>query len=487
MRKTINGLTRVVGGAVGAACLLTALNVAPGAASAAPAQVEGSRLAWVDCGDGLQCGEVTVPVDWDEPDGARIGLGLARLPARDQAAKKGVLLVNMGGPAQQISVLRIAKSAFADLTQWFDVVVSDPRGFEASAGISCPYPAPLPENLEWASPDQATYERYRTANHRFGVDCGRVAGPLAGNLDSRQVAYDMDAIRAALGQVKLNYFGNSYGTVFAQAYAQFFPRRIGRMYLDSVLDHTTRSWRDWLVPRAETMERNMVRFAEWCGGEASCALHGRDVLKTWDEVLARAAREPIPAGDTTVNASRIASRTPIGFEAEWPDLAHAIAEAHAGDATRFAEQPAIGRDPDLSRIMFCADFPYPTDYRVLKSWDAELREVTPHIGWVATWPMAHQCAGLPGTGTYPPHRLHVRGAGSPAGLGPVLLASGEYDSTTPPQDARRVASQLGNARYLPVKGGHALYLSGHPCVREHVHRYLTTGVLPPGGTACGAA
>ncbi|MFE2756202.1 alpha/beta hydrolase [Actinosynnema sp. NPDC059335] len=468
MRRTMKGV-------VGAVCLLTALTVAPGVAHAARA------LSWTDCGDGLQCGEVTVPVDWREPRGGTIALGVARLPARDQATKRGVLVVNLGGPAQQVSVLRVAKDAFTDLTRWFDVVVADPRGFETSAGITCPYPAPLPENLEWASPDQATYERYRAANHRFGVDCGRAAGPLAGRLDSWQVARDLDALRAALGQTRLNYYGNSYGTVYAQSYAQFFPHRVGRMYLDSVLDHTTRSWTDWLVPRARTMERDMERFAEWCAGEPTCALHGRDTLAVWDDLLARAAREPIPGAGTTVNASRIVSRTNPAFEGEWPDLARSIAEAHAGDATRFAEQPVGGRDPDLSRIAFCADFPYPSDYRVLKAWEAELRAITPHIGWVATWPMAYHCAGLPGTGTYPPHRLHVRG------LPPILIASGAHDSTTPPLDARRVAAQLGNARYLPVQGGHALYLSGHPCVREHVHRYLTTGALPPEGTACGVA
>ncbi|NUT48699.1 MAG: alpha/beta fold hydrolase [Saccharothrix sp.] len=469
MWKTIKSLVGGVG-------LLVALATAPDVARA-----DGGALAWVDCGDGLWCGSLSVPADWAEPGGPRVELAVAKLPALDQAAKKGVLVVNLGGPAQQISVLRVAKSAFADLTRWFDVVVPDPRGFEASSGIRCPYPAPLPENLEWASPGPDTYERYRTANHRFGVDCGQVAGPLAGNLDSWQVARDLDAVRAALGEAKLNYYGNSYGTVYGQAYAHHFPGRVGRMYLDSVLDHTTRSWTDWLVPRARTMEHNMTRFAEWCAAEPTCALHGRDLLTTWDELIARAEREPIPGGGTTVNASRILSRTNPGFEREWPELARSIAEAHAGDATRFAGQPTGGRDPDLSRIASCADFPYPSDYRVLKSWEADLRELTPHIGWVATWPMAYHCAGLPGTGTYPPHRLHVRG------LPPVLLASGEHDATTPPRDARRVAAQLGNARYLPVVGGHALYLSGHPCVREHVHRYLTTGELPPEGTACGAA
>jgi pimeloyl-ACP methyl ester carboxylesterase len=66
----------------------------------------------------------------------------------------------------------------------------------------------------------------------------------------------------------------------------------------------------------------------------------------------------------------------------------------------------------------------------------------------------------------------------------VLIAGGEHDDTTPPADGRRLAGRLPGARYLKAAGGHALYLSGDPCVREHVHRYLVGGRLPPAGTTC---
>ncbi|TDD51943.1 alpha/beta fold hydrolase [Saccharopolyspora elongata] len=215
--------------------------------------------SWQDCGDGLQCGRIDVPVDWADPGGDRIDLGLARLPAQDPANRKGTLLVNIGGPAQQISVLRQSKAAFADLTRWFDVVVSDPRGFEESAGVRCPDAMPMPENAEWVFPDRATYDAYAAENRRFGTGCAEAAGPLAGRLNTWQVARDMDAIRTALGEEKLNYYGNSHGTVFGQAYAEFFPDRIGRMYLDSVMDHTNRSWPSWLLPRAKTCCGNCGR------------------------------------------------------------------------------------------------------------------------------------------------------------------------------------------------------------------------------------
>ncbi|MEV0697729.1 alpha/beta fold hydrolase [Saccharopolyspora sp. NPDC050389] len=441
--------------------------------------------SWQDCGDGLQCGRIDVPVDWADPGGGRIGLGLAKLPAQDPANRKGTLLVNIGGPAQQISVLRQSKAAFADLTRWFDVVVSDPRGFEASAGVRCPDPMPMPENAEWVFPDQVTYDAYAAENRRFGTGCAEAAGPLAGKLNTWQVARDMDAIRTALGEEKLNYYGNSYGTVFGQAYAEFFPDRIGRMYLDSVMDHTNRSWPGWLLPRAKTMESNLDRFAGWCATEPKCALHGRDVLEVWDEVLARAERDPIPAPgagpNATAGATLIASRANPGYEGRWPELAASLLEAHAGDATRFARTPTGGMDPALSRIMFCADFPYPTEYGEVKALETVLRSRTPRIGWATAWQMSYHCAGLPETTNFRPHPIR------PRGLPPILVASGKYDSTTPPQDARRVTAQLDGARYLPAEGAHALYLSGHPCVRDRVHRYLTAGELPPEGAACGAA
>ncbi|CAM3937816.1 alpha/beta hydrolase [Kibdelosporangium persicum] len=444
-------------------------------AVAAPAEAAPrTGLSWQDCGDGLLCAQLTVPVDWTDPDGARTTLSLTKLPARDQARKQGVLYVNSGGPATQAPLLR--NPAFAGLTDAFDLVVSETRGFDT---ISCPM-GPLPAGGEWVFPDRSAYETYVEENQQVGRACAEAAGPLAGKLDSRQVAHDLEAVRTALGERKLNYFGNSYGTVYGQAYAELFPRRVGRMYLDSVKDHTNRSILDWVLPRATTAERNLHRLAEWCAREPSCALHGRDLLAVWDDVIRRAEQEPIPGGGTTVSATKILSRTDPQVEQQWPMLATALAQASAGDATAFAGSPPPGAGgPGLGRQLICADFPYPSDYRELKSLETKLRTVAPRLGWVYAWQAAVHCAGLPVPPTYAPHPFRANG------LPPVLIVNGEGDSTTPPQWARRLASQLPGARYVPASGGHARYLSGDACVRGHADRYLTTGALPPAGTRCG--
>ncbi|MEV5892420.1 alpha/beta hydrolase [Nonomuraea fuscirosea] len=452
--------------------------------AATPAAAD-TGLSWQDCGNGLQCGRITVPADWATSEGKQITLGLAKLPARDPATRKGTLVLNMGGPAQQISILRQMKDTFADLARSFDLVFFDPRGFEASTEVRCPSPAPYPSNGQWVFTDRAAFAQYTKQNHRFGLGCAEAAGPLADNLNTWQGARDLEAVRVALGERKLNYFGNSYGGVLGVAYAEYFPSRVGRMYLDSLIDHTNRSWDAWVLSRAKVKEDNLHRFAEWCATDRSCALHGRDALKVWDDLMARAAKRPIPApgagAEATAGAALIASRASVSFDAMWPELATSMAEADAGDATRFAKPFTGAPDPNLSRITMCADFPFPTAYREVKAMEARLRKTAPRIGWTMAWPMAALCTGLSKKTSYPPHPIR------PRGLPPILIANGEYDDVAPPAYGRRIAARLDGARYLAAKGGHALYLGGSPCVRDHVHRYLTTGQLPPTGTTCGPA
>ncbi|GII62918.1 peptidase [Sphaerisporangium krabiense] len=445
------------------------------------APVTTTPLSWQDCGDGLQCAQIKVPADWTRRSGPEVAIGLAKLPAQDQARKKGVVLVDTGGPGEQIALLRQARRSFADLTRWFDVVIFDPRGFGESTPIKCPVPAPFA--TEWVFPDKAAYEAYAAKNRAFGEACAEEAGVLSGNLNSWQIAHDMEAIRKALGPAKLTYLGNSYGTVLGQAYAELFPRRVGRMYLDSVFDHTTPDLRTWLRPRATALEGAFERFAAWCRRTSACALHDKDPVAVWDEVMAKARSEPIPAPEAgpevRISDTQIASRAFFTYEDTWEGLAAGLARAQAGDASFFARVEGAP-DPDLSRVVLCADLPYP-GYDKLKKLEGELRRDTPHIGWRAVWPIANHCAGLPPTRTYAPHPIKA------PGLPPVLIAGGEYDDTTPTADGRRLAAQLPHARFLPATGGHALYLTGHPCVREHVHHYLTTGKMPPQGTSCGPA
>ncbi|MCP3800232.1 alpha/beta hydrolase [Allokutzneria sp. A3M-2-11 16] len=466
MRTAIT-ITAVVG-------LLSGLTTTAGAAE---------PLRWRACGEGVQCADVRVPLDWAKPHGPRTSIGLAKIPAQDQANKLGPLVANLGGPGGTVEYVPQFKDSFAELTKWFDVIIFDPRGFGASQGVTCPTSAPIP-GVDWF-PDRSTYESYAEANRRFAEDCTPTLGPLRDKLNSWQSTHDLDAIRVALGQRELNYYGNSYGTVYGQNYAQLFGDKINRMYLDSVFDHSNPDLRSRALPGVEVTEANLHHFAKWAGQDPASALRGKDVLATWDRVIAAAQRKPIPAPGAgpgrTVSVTEITWALPSGSDRSWPAFAKALAQADTGDATLIASQPRGGKDPDLSRIALCSDFPYDVSYDSLKRLENEARARAPRAGWREVWPMGYHCAGLPKIGTYPPKPIKAKK------VPPALAANGRFDQATPPEFGKRVAAQLPGARYLSAEGGHALYWGGrNKCVRDRVHRYLVNGELPAPGTHCAA-
>ena len=55
-------------------------------------------ISWGACGSDLQCGSVTVPLDYSHPDGATIQIAVERHPAEVSAQRIGSLVINPGGP-----------------------------------------------------------------------------------------------------------------------------------------------------------------------------------------------------------------------------------------------------------------------------------------------------------------------------------------------------------------------------------------------------
>src|SRR5690349_11027147 len=56
-------------------------------------------IVWKPCGQsGAQCGQVSVPLDWSQPDGTQIKLAVALVHASDPSQRVGTLFFNPGGP-----------------------------------------------------------------------------------------------------------------------------------------------------------------------------------------------------------------------------------------------------------------------------------------------------------------------------------------------------------------------------------------------------
>jgi pimeloyl-ACP methyl ester carboxylesterase len=191
-------------------------------------------LAWTPCSEPqlsqLECAQLQAPMDYAAPDGPTIMLGVARLQATDPAKRIGSLVFNPGGPGSAGSDILGIQAEYgapftARLREYFDLVALDPRGVGLSTPIKCD-PEIWNEGGSLFPQDQAAYDAMVAHNKAFGESCLKNTGPALAYMDTVSVARDLDAIRAVLGEEKLNYFGLSYGTMVGAQYAELFPDKI---------------------------------------------------------------------------------------------------------------------------------------------------------------------------------------------------------------------------------------------------------------------
>src|SRR4051794_31122854 len=206
-------------------CALVALGTWCATAGATPGNVH-VTLDWSDCADapGFQCATAQLPRDYDSPNASKLSIAVTRLPARDQAHKVGSLFVNYGGPGAEgvAATQAIGADLFGSLNERFDIVAFDPRGVGATKpSIDCranqltegvyAQPFATPENVD--------------RNALVARDQGYIARCLATNpgvlpyVSTANAARDMDVLRNAVGDSRLNYLGFSYGTFLGATYA----------------------------------------------------------------------------------------------------------------------------------------------------------------------------------------------------------------------------------------------------------------------------
>ncbi|SEH03851.1 TAP-like protein [Nonomuraea solani] len=472
-------------------CLAACLAVSLGGIALASAQAY--RLVWRACGDGLRCADLVVPVDWADPGGPRTSVHVAKLPATGASA--GPLIVNFGGPGTSTAMFRRTDDPDAppelpalldELRSRFDVIAIDPRGLsepQSRKKVSCAEPSASIFGLLLARTKQ-DWDAHAATNAAHQESCRKAAKSAWHGMTAWNVAHDIDALRAALGQEKLVYAGNSYGTVYAQAYLELFPQRVGRMYFDGTADHTQQEFEPWLRNYARTQERHLTRFRDWCARRTDCALHGRDAGKAWDELVARVRRAPLPASSgRTVHEGQLYAGAINGMNpAKWPKFATAIRKALDGDAGNFlAELKPVEGGSSVGQISLCNDFmPKPPTYEEFQAIEARLRQIAPRFGWLEGRFELGRCWGLSGGASWAPHPLRVTGD-----VPPILFAIGELDNNTNYLGQRHVAEQVPSARVLWHGDGHASWAT-NLCLRRYANAYLISGKLPEPGTRCPA-
>ncbi len=465
--------------ALGAAILPT---TGPGPAEA-KATSSGFSIAWSNCAEApqIQCGDLTVPVDWSQPSAGNISVAVARRPADDPEHRIGTLFFNPGGPGDGAAFyVEAAEAVFSEtLLSRFDLVGMDPRGIGGSTPITCTSLVLTPKLTLFPS-TREEFLRLKQHNRKVAQSCLEGTGALIEHADTISVARDHEALRQALGETQVSWLGLSYGTQVAANYAELFPAQTRAMVLDAALEHSLTDL-EQVADETTAAEESFDRFLRWCRTASGCALRGRPVGRLFDRLVARADRHPIPVEGAlrpvtgedirmgVVGLLLFKHPTAIyGPSASWGQLSRNLKAALAGDAVSFAQPPAEVAQDDIEDLVGigCNEYvPLVHTYAEMRQRIRLGRELAPHLqGATEIW-RANLCIGWPFPVANPPRRLHVEGV-------PTLIVHAVHDPSVAYKWAHGLASQIDRSDLLTRTGdGHTSYYTS-PCARRAIDRYL---------------
>ncbi|MQA78817.1 MAG: alpha/beta fold hydrolase [Streptosporangiales bacterium] len=515
-------MSRIRVGAAGA--LLVAAVVVPAVPAHGVHAQAAPEIDWTgpcDYADTLECGTLQVPLDHARPAGDRITLAVERHLATGSGAKLGSILVNAGGPgaAGLTFSADVARRLGPRVAERYDIVSFAPRGVGPSNPIQCfaddaayesawggVQDVPLSKEEQDRSLDAAVEEATTCRDNQL---------ELLQQMSTLDVARDLDLLRQAVGDEKLNYAGYSYGTMLGAVYANVFSQRVGRFILDGPVDPAARvSQRvENKRARAEGFEIALDGFLAACAelGAPTCAFAAGDLTPA--QKFARLRDElrkgPVQAGSgewitisTMTNAvgGVLYSRADLAEAAAGLEEMYGIvfgAQARA-ESTRTLRLPSITDvDPRLDQVpgtrttpgdaygyngsdsffaVNCADTRMPRNRAEYPRIATSYELTAPTFGTGEAFSEA-TC------GFWPDVRDRYTGPWNTTTATPILIVGQTHDPATPYSMAQRMERQLGNARLLTVDGfGHCSQDSR--CAQAAQAEYLLTGALPAPGARC---
>ncbi|MFB4280925.1 alpha/beta fold hydrolase [Nonomuraea sp. MTCD27] len=469
--------------------LATALPISAANAATGTTTESTESIAWAPCEEepSAECGKLTVPIDWSKPDGPKVDIAVARRKATDPAARVGSLVINPGGPGGSgVEAVYGAPGSYTEeLQRRFDIVGFDPRGVGRSNPVICSASVynQMPHTV---MKSQADFDAWNAFTKKLHADCRARTGALYDHVDSVDVARDMDALRAALGEEKLTFYGISYGTLIGQMYAELFPRRVRALALDSNMDHSL-GVEGFLATEALAVEDAFDQFVGWCDQDPSCVLHGRDIRAIWKDLLDKARRGELtyPSTGQKMTELQVIYNAALGNEGpDWHTLSQTINWLAGGEPPDWVP-PLPGRGPVegdvayLPTAILCQDYNLRlrnyTEYAALMHVSNRLAPDTRYHPYpIDDLPI---CMNYPTTN--PPHSLKYTGDA------PLLLGNSLHDPATPWIWSANAARQLGSkAVLLTYEGwGHRIY-GKDKCQTDIIDEYLISLKVPPHGTRC---
>ena len=458
-----------------------------------------ASLDWRACGPSLpstaRCAILTVPRDWgDRRVDGTYRISVVRIPAEKPSQRIGVLTFNPGGPgsAAVSNITWVQGMLPQRVRDRFDIVAWDPRGVGGSepsiSGCTVKDIAPPQTGpVDW----DAWAGKYLRVNGEAAAGCFEANRRHAPYVGTWQLVRDLDALRAALGEDQLTFWGMSYGSTVGRAYAQYFPDRVRALLLDGVISplSTIELWareHTWDDPLAidtmlgalgpayrakydrvmSSLQTRTLRSSD--GSHITRWTVGKDIISwasyqsTWRSVAALLDRVD----------SGLRARDPRERQSSIDGAAHMLTAREAPD-------PKGWFDPQWTYVN-CSDMPdRPTAARLAEIAREGAAAGGVHVGQAVLREGA-QCAGLPRFGRPIPQIL------APLALTTApLIANAFADNRTPWTAAVEMSRAFAGARTVQYGGTHHIvYGRTTSCVDRPITRYLLNLKVPGRDVVC---
>jgi pimeloyl-ACP methyl ester carboxylesterase len=418
-----------------------------------------------------QCGSLAVAEDPAKPQGRKIVLNIAWIPAADNGshAPDPVFLL-AGGPGQSATEsYPMVAPAFRDVLKQRGVILVDQRGTGRSNPLQC---KDVADDDDMSLDGAAMLQGMRVAVERCRDDLSERADLRF--YTTTDAVRDLDSVRRAIGADTINLLGISYGTRVAQQYARAHPANTRTLVLDSVAPNDIYLGNDFARNLESALDLQFGR----CGKSAGCTKALGDPRRQLDTLMARLKTDPplVTYRDAATGQSR--------QERLLPGHIASLARMYAYTPTVASILPLLlnegvqGRYDGLMALSkmlgneLSDQMAYGMQLSVICSEDADGLGNDPTmenslLGNALVAGLISQCDAWP-KGARP------AGFHKPlASTVPALLLSGELDPVTPPAYAAGVVKTLPNGRALVLRGqGHNVIGAG--CMPKLFAHFLET-------------
>lgn len=485
------------------AVVLTSILLLTSCAAAEPeplpslSQYQTQELKWRDCYGNYQCSSLLVPIDYADLSVGAFSLSLLRYQALDQERRIGSLVVNPGGPGS--SGVDYAYNAeyivSPEILERFDIVGFDPRGVGESAAIKCLNDAETDASFA-ADPkpdDEAEFALFISDARDYFAKCSENTKHLI-NYSTLNSARDLEILRSALGDEKLNFLGKSYGTYLGTLFAELFPDKVGRFVLDGAVDPNSNN-REAVLGQAIGFESALNAFITNCLRNSSCALTG-DLQSARIQVIDLLERTAITPLESKSGRKVTEGLVLLGIasalydsETDWPILRAAFKESKLGNGESFlllADQYAgrqengkyLSNENDALQVISCLDQNEIETVSTFKKGAVELADKAPIFGpYLAYAGLA--CRYFPNLSSV--EQVKIKSLKTT----PILIVGTTRDPATPYKWAQSLAKIFEGSILITLDGdGHTGHGRGSTCVDSAVDRYLLTGATPKSAIFC---